>query len=85
MKRENLREFAAIPIVLVLLGILAVVLFAADAGLWAWIVVGVVVLVALVAIAIATMARPHHPRAHAAPSRPTGAAHPSATACIARS
>ena len=76
MKRENLREFAAIPIVVVLLGILAVVLFAADAGLWAWIVVGIVVLVALVVVALVTMARPHHPRAHASPSRPAGAATP---------
>ena len=76
MKRENLREFAAIPIVVVLLGLLAVVLFAADAGLWAWIVVGIVVLVALVVVALVTMARPHHPRAHASPSRPAGAVAP---------
>jgi hypothetical protein len=76
MKRENLREFAAIPIVLVLLGLLAIVLFAADAGLWAWIGVGVVVLVALVVVALVTMARPHHPRAHASPSYPAGAAAP---------
>jgi hypothetical protein len=76
MKRENLREFAAIPIVVVLLGLLAVVLFAADAGLWAWIVVGVVLLVALVVVALVTVARPHHPRAQASPSRPAGAAAP---------
>lgn len=76
MKREDLREFAAIPIVVVLLGLLGVVLFAADAGLWAWIVVGVVLLVALVVVALVTMARPHHPRAHTSPSRPAGAAAP---------
>ena len=76
MQRENLREFAAIPIVVVLLGLLAVVLFASDAGLWAWIVVGIVLLVALVVVALVTMARPHHPRAHASPSRPAGAAAP---------
>jgi hypothetical protein len=74
MRRENMREFAAIPIVLVLLGVLAVVLLAADAGVWAWIIVGTVVLVALVAFALLYMARPHHPPAPATASLPTGAA-----------
>ena len=74
MKREDMREFGAIPIVLVLLGILAVILWAADAGLWAWIVVGVVVLVVLVVLALVYMSRAHHPARPASPSLPAGAA-----------
>ena len=74
MKREDMREFGAIPIVVVLLGILGVILWAADAGLWAWIVVGVVVLIALVAFALVYMSRPQHPARRASPSLPAGAA-----------
>jgi hypothetical protein len=74
MKREAMREFGAIPIVVVLLGILAVILWAADAGVWVWIVVGAVVLVALVVVALLYMSRPHHPARPASPSLPAGAA-----------
>jgi hypothetical protein len=74
MRREDVREFGAIPIVVVLLGILAVILWAANAGMWMWIVVGVVVLVAILAFALIYMARPHHPAHAAAPSLPAGAA-----------
>ena len=74
MKREDMREFGAIPIVVVLLGIIAVILWAANAGLWAWIAVGVVVLVALVVFALVYMSRPHRPARAASPSLPAGAA-----------
>jgi hypothetical protein len=76
MKREDMREFGAVPIVVALLGILAVILWAANAGLWAWIVVGVVVLGALVAAAVVYMGRAHHPPRDATPSPPSEAAHP---------
>jgi hypothetical protein len=53
-------EFAAIPIVAVMLGALAIIFWAADAGVWAWIVLGIVALLALVAWTLAYMRRPHH-------------------------
>ena len=64
MAKETSRrswEFAAIPITLVLLGLLAIILWAADAGPWAWLVVGAVGLIAVVAVALVGMRRPHHP------------------------
>lgn len=76
MRREDMREFGAIPIVVVLLGILAVILWAANAGMWAWIVVGAVVLVAIVTFGILYMARPHHPPHHATLALPARAPHP---------
>ena len=56
-------EFAAIPITLTLLGITAIILWAADAGFWAWIAVGIVGLVVIVVLALVYMGRPHHPAA----------------------
>jgi hypothetical protein len=69
---ENRRswEFAAIPIVVVLLGIVAVILWAADAGLAVWLVVGAVILVALLVVGYLATARPHHPPAPAEPIAP---------------
>lgn len=40
MKSDNKIEFAAIPIVAVVLGILFVLFLAYDQGLWAWLLVG---------------------------------------------
>jgi F0F1-type ATP synthase assembly protein I len=45
MKLTTQKEFVAIPIVVVMLGALFVIFAAADVGLWAWLVVGVVGLV----------------------------------------
>ena len=59
-------EFGAIPIVLVAFGILALIMWAADAGMWAWLLVGFVALAALVILAVVYMRRPHHPAAAAA-------------------
>ena len=47
MKRAT-PEFLAIPVVIVLLGVVFVILFAADAGLATWLVVGGVAVVAIV-------------------------------------
>ena len=44
-----------------MIGILAILLWAADAGLWVWIAVGIVMLVALVVILVVYMRRPHRP------------------------
>ena len=69
-------EFAAIPLTIVLLGILAVIMWAFSAGLWAWIVLGIVLAGALIALTVAYMARPHHPAPPPSPSRPDGAPEP---------
>jgi hypothetical protein len=60
-------EFAAIPIVAVMLGALAIILWAADAGVWAWLTVGIVALGALVVWMVVYMRRPHHPARAPAP------------------
>lgn len=61
-------EFIAIPTTLVVLGILAILMWAAGAGLWAWLAVGIVGVTAVVIVAIASMRRPHHPTAAPAPA-----------------
>ena len=62
-KGERSWEFIAIPMVLGVLGMLAVIMIALTSGLWAWIAVGVIILVALVTVAVLAMRRPHHPPA----------------------
>jgi hypothetical protein len=59
-------EFIAIPMVLVLLGLLALIMLAMSSGLWAWLAVGVIFLTALVTVALLSMRRPHHPSAWSA-------------------
>lgn len=59
--RERSWEFIAIPTVFCLLGILAVIMLAASSGLVAWLALGVIFLTVLVAVALVTMRRPHHP------------------------
>lgn len=51
-------EFVAVPMVIALLGLLVAILWAFDAGLAAWLAVGAVILVALVAGAVLAMRRP---------------------------
>lgn len=57
MKRAT-PEFLAIPLVIVLLGVVFVVLLAADAGLATWLVIGTVAVVAIVVLAVVAMRRP---------------------------
>jgi hypothetical protein len=57
MKRTT-PEFLAIPVVIVLLGVVFVILFAADAGLGPWLVVLGVAVVATVISAVVAMRRP---------------------------
>jgi hypothetical protein len=69
-------EFVAIPTVPLLLGLLALVLWGATAGLWVWLALGVVAMVVLVAVALAAASRPNHPAAPLTQSRPEEAALP---------
>lgn len=62
-------ELGAIPIVLVLLGVLAIVLWAADASARAWIDVGIVAVVALIVLAFRYARRPRQPAPGPAPTR----------------
>jgi hypothetical protein len=78
MSRDTMREFGAVPIVLGLLGLLFVVLLAADAGVWAWVVLGVLILAALLVILLLVMRRPAHPAVSGEPVRPVGAPEPPA-------
>ena len=67
MKTRDLTELAAIPVVVVILGALALIMLAFDAGVWAWLLVGVAgaVVAALVVWVVAT--RRLHPAPSAAP------------------
>lgn len=61
-------EFAAIPIVAVMVGVLAIILWAADAGMAAWLTVGIVALGALVVWLVVYMRKPNHPTAAPTPA-----------------
>jgi hypothetical protein len=56
-------EFIAVPLVVLLLGLVFVILWAADAGLGAWLAVGGVLLVLLVVGAVVAVRRPRGPAA----------------------
>ena len=60
MKKRN-PEFLAIPVTIVVLGVIFVILLAADAGLAVFLVVGAVALAAIVVFAVMAMRRPRHP------------------------
>ena len=57
MKRY-MPEFVAVPLVVALLGLTFVILWAADAGVGAWLAVGAVLLVLMVVAAVVAMRRP---------------------------
>lgn len=61
--RRYMPEFIAVPLAVVLLGLVFVILWAADAGLWAWLLVGALLLVALVVGAVVAARRPRGPAA----------------------
>jgi cell division protein FtsW (lipid II flippase) len=56
--RRNMPELLAIPLVLVGIGIFAVLFFAANAGLWAWLVLGLVLVASIVLVALGLARRP---------------------------
>ena len=80
MKTRDLTEFAAIPVVVLILGSLALIMLAFDAGVWAWLLVGVAAAVASALVVWVVATRRLHPAPSAAPPthrRPatTGQAH----------
>lgn len=56
--RRGMPEFLAIPLVVVLLGVVFLIMFVADAGLAVMLVVGTIAAVAIVALAVVAMRRP---------------------------
>ena len=76
MSQDSTRvELIAIPLVVAILGLIVLVLFAATKGPWAWIVLGIALVVLVVgAIRYASKRYPHMwdeaPADETAPSRP---------------
>ena len=68
MNKSKPREFAALPIVLVLLGILFAVMLLAEVGAWGWILFGVIAAVAIVVVLLRMARRPTHASELDAPS-----------------
>ena len=60
MKDDNRMEFAAIPIVVVILGVLFAVMIFAEFGVWGWVVFGVISAAAVVIVAVILARRPTH-------------------------
>jgi hypothetical protein len=56
--RRNMPELMAIPLVLVILGVVFAVFLAAGAGAWAWIALGIVLGALVVAVAVLVVRRP---------------------------
>lgn len=67
MKSDNKIEFAAIPIVVVVLGFLFVLFLAYDLGLWAWLLVGALGILLAALVARSAGRRMRHPAIDAAP------------------
>ena len=55
------REFMAVPIVAVVLGVIFLLLVSAEAGVWGWILFGIGALLALVLVVLAIGRRHQHP------------------------
>jgi GABA permease len=68
MRKDTRREFAAIPILLALLGVLFAIMLLAELGTWGWIIFAVACVVALVLVAVLLARRPKHASALDAPS-----------------
>jgi hypothetical protein len=60
MKDDNRRELAAIPIVLVFLGVLFAIMLLAELGIWGWVIFGVVSVAALVFVLVLLARQPTH-------------------------
>jgi hypothetical protein len=72
MQKRHMPEFIAIPLVVVVLGVLFVVMFASDAGVGAWLLVGAVLLALVVVVAVIAMRRPRGVAAAGDPGPFTG-------------
>lgn len=71
MKSDDKIEFAAIPIVAVILGFLLVLFVAFEAGLWAWLLLGALLVLLTALVARSLGRRNRHPSAAAAPTGST--------------
>jgi hypothetical protein len=71
VKDDNRMEFAAIPIVVVILGVLFAVMIFAEFGVWGWVVFGVISAAALVIVAVILARRPTHASELDAPTTST--------------
>ena len=75
MWKDNARELGAVPIVLGVLGALALIMLAYTQGLWAWLALGAVVLGGIVGTALYRAFTPRHPQGSSSP-QPERAAGP---------
>ena len=71
MKDNNRMEFAAIPIVVVILGVLFAIMLLGEFGIWGWVIFGVVSAAALVIVAVVLARRPTHASELDAPTTST--------------
>lgn len=78
MWKGNAREFGAVPIVLAVLGALALIMLAYNQGLWAWLALGAVALGGLVGTALYRAATARHPSDSSSPRLERGGAGPDA-------
>ena len=69
-------EFLAIPVVIVVLGLVFLILLVGDAGVVAWLIAGAISLIALVVVAVVLMRRPRSPSLSNAAARFEGGAPP---------
>jgi hypothetical protein len=69
-------EFLAIPVVIVVLGLVFLILLVGDAGVVAWLIAGAVSLIAIVVVAVVLMRRPRSPSLSNAAARFEGGAPP---------
>jgi hypothetical protein len=65
--KANRVEFMAVPLMIVILGVLFVVFAVSQVGVWAWIVTGVVILAAIILLTWRGLRRHPHPPAADAP------------------
>ncbi|MGL6280421.1 MAG: hypothetical protein ACRC50_12810 [Gaiella sp.] len=71
MRQRDLTEFGAIPVVAVIIGALALIMLAFDAGTVAWLLLGLGAVIAAAAVTWFVAARHRHPPVAAAPPTTT--------------
>src|SRR5689334_1372351 len=76
MQQRTRLEFLAIPMTLIGIGIVFLLVWAAHLGIWAWLAVGVIGLIGLIAVTWYVVATPHRPPPPAPGSLPEGAVAP---------
>ncbi len=68
MREDRPREFVAVPVILVLLGILFLIALLAELGTWGWVLFGVGAAVGIALVFVLLARRPSHPSGLDAPS-----------------